>query len=87
MNKTWQLQDAKNRLSELVEGAEKGDIQFISKRGKLTAVLLSLSEFQKLRSQKEKKSLSSFFEDSPLYSVDLEKSLDRDKDRPRETEL
>jgi antitoxin Phd len=45
---TWQLQEAKNRLSELVETSLNKGPQTISRRGKNTAVLLSYDEYQKL---------------------------------------
>lgn len=53
INMTWQLQDAKNRFSEVVETSLSKGPQVISRRGKNTAVLLSYGEYQKL-TQKRK---------------------------------
>lgn len=81
MHKVWPLQDAKNRLSELVENAVNEGPQRISKRGKTTVIVLAIDEYDRLRRGKE--SLVDFFRRSPLHDVPLE----RDKDLPREVDL
>lgn len=83
MEKNWQLQDAKNRFSELVEKAIKLGPQMVTKRGVKTVVVLSFDEYQKLT--KPKTDLIDFFKTSPLYGVELD--LERNKDLPREVEL
>ena len=45
----WQLQDAKNKFSELVERAAEGEPQVVTKRGKRTAVLVSAQEYARLK--------------------------------------
>jgi len=50
---TWQLQDAKNKLSEVVNTSILKGPQFISRRGKNTAVLLSYEEYQELISKRK----------------------------------
>ena len=45
---TWQIQEAKNRLSEVVECSLKQGPQTITRHGKPTAVVLSFSEYKKL---------------------------------------
>lgn len=49
---TWQLQDAKNRLSELVETTLTDGPQVITRRGRDTAVLISYADYQKLVQKK-----------------------------------
>ena len=44
----WQLQEAKARLSELVEQAQVNGPQFITRHGTKRAVLLSPNEYQRL---------------------------------------
>ncbi|PZO58558.1 MAG: prevent-host-death protein [Phormidesmis priestleyi] len=44
----WQLQEAKNKFSQLVKAADEGVPQFITVRGKQTAVILSAAEYKKL---------------------------------------
>ena len=44
----WQIQEAKNRLSELVECSLSNGPQMITKHGKPTAVVVSFEEFKQL---------------------------------------
>jgi prevent-host-death family protein len=78
MNEIWQLQDAKNKFSEVISRALKQGPQLITKHGKKTAVVLSYSEYEKLRKSQGK--LSEFFQNSPLAGIELT----RDKSLPRE---
>lgn len=47
--RVWQLQDAKNKFSELVERAARGEPQVVTKRGKRAAVLMSAEEYVRLK--------------------------------------
>lgn len=46
--RVWQLQDAKNRLSRVVDEAQRGGPQIITRRGRETAVVLSFQEYRRL---------------------------------------
>ena len=81
MARIWQLQEAKNKLSEVVEEALKHGPQVITKRGVETAIVLSYAEYRKL--QLAQQSLSSFFRSSPLVDFDL--ALIRDTTSNRES--
>ena len=83
MKATWALQDAKNRLSEVVDKAVGEGPQTITRRGKETAVVVSIDDFRKLMTGQE--DLVSFFRNSPLSGAGL--VLDRDSDPGREIEL
>jgi antitoxin Phd len=83
MSKQWQLQDAKNRLSRLVEEAKSSGPQTITVRGKPTVVVLSVHDYQKLRHRPQK--LSAFFAQSPLKGVEID--LTRSQELPRAIEL
>jgi prevent-host-death family protein len=80
MNTVWQLQDAKNKLSEVVERALRDGPQLITRRGEKTVIVISYEEY--LRMKKSQLKLSEFFRASPLTKVDLD--LRRDKSFPRE---
>jgi len=69
MKDDWQLQDAKNRFSEVVDLALTQGPQSITRHGKKTAVLLSYHDFQKLK--RRQGSLADFFHASPLGELDL----------------
>jgi len=83
LNNLWQLQDAKNRFSNLVDKAKNYGPQIVTKHGKETVVVLSIAEYKKL--VKPKMNLIKFFQKSPLsdYNIDFE----RNKELPREITL
>ncbi|CAB3395577.1 MAG: type II toxin-antitoxin system Phd/YefM family antitoxin [Kyrpidia sp.] len=83
MDKTWQLQDAKNRLSELVHKAMRNGPQMITVRGKPAVVVVSVQEYERL--VRPKTSLVEFFRSSPLVGVELD--AERLRDHPREAGL
>ena len=45
----WQLKEAKNRFSAVVEAAVAGDPQRVTKRGKPAVVVLAVGEYERLR--------------------------------------
>jgi antitoxin Phd len=79
----WQLQEAKNKLSEVIHTAQTSGPQTITVRGKDTAVLISAEDYQKLTHKKN--SLLRFFQDSPLAEVELD--FTRSKENARDIEL
>jgi prevent-host-death family protein len=81
MSRVWQLQEAKNKFSEVVEEALSHGPQLITKRGVEAVIVLSYAEYRTLLLSRKK--LSSFFRDSPLVDAGLD--LTRDSSRPRDT--
>jgi antitoxin Phd len=79
MSRTWQLQEAKNKFSEVVEEALTQGPQVITKRGVEAVIVLAYTDYQKLILQQQR--LSTFFRESPLASEDLD--LQRDKSAGR----
>jgi prevent-host-death family protein len=49
MDKTWQLQDAKSRFSEVVERASQGEVQIVTKHGQNTVAIISYQEYASWR--------------------------------------
>jgi prevent-host-death family protein len=80
MIKIWQLQEAKNKLSRVIENAVNSGPQIITKRGVEVAIVISYAEYQKMIASRG--SLSAFFRDSPLVGADLH--FDRDKSDVRQ---
>jgi prevent-host-death family protein len=76
----WQLQDAKNRFSEIVKKALREGPQVVTRRGKKTVVIMSIEQYQSL--VRPKINIVDFFQESPLRGEDLD--LMRRKDRARE---
>lgn len=80
---TWPLQEAKNRLSEVVENAVNQGPQVITRRGVETAVVLSIDDYRKMCQPET--DLVDFFRASPLANVELD--LERDQDTGRRVDL
>ncbi|MBT8367126.1 MAG: type II toxin-antitoxin system Phd/YefM family antitoxin [Deltaproteobacteria bacterium] len=76
----WQLQDAKNRFSEVVNKALRDGPQVVTRRGKKTVVVMSVEQYQIL--VRPKVNIVDFFQESPLRGEDLD--LTRNKDSARE---
>ena len=83
MKRTWQLQDAKNKFSEVVECALNEGPQTVTRRGKNTVVVLSCAEYDRL--QRGKGDLVEFFRKSPLRGMDFD--AERLRDLPRDVTL
>jgi len=82
-NNIWQLQEAKNRFSELVNKAIDEGPQVVTRRGEQVVVVVSNDAYKKLL--KSQSSLLEFFRQSPLVGVEVD--LERDRSLPRETRL
>ena len=74
MAHVWQLQEAKNKLSEVVEAALTDGPQVITRRGAETAIVLSYADYRKLLLTQKR--LSDFFRESPLVGVELDLARD-----------
>jgi antitoxin Phd len=81
MNIRWQLQEAKNKFSEVVDKAISTGPQEITRHGKKTAVVLSFEEYRRLR--RRTSSIAEFFHRSPLRGI----HLGRQGDFPRDVHL
>jgi prevent-host-death family protein len=80
MARVWQLQEARNKLSQVVEEAISHGPQVITKRGVEVVIVLSYPEYRKILSMQ--KPLSVFFQESPLAEETLE--LARHKQHPEQ---
>lgn len=83
--RTWQLQEAKARLSEVIKKAAKEGPQTITMRGEPTAVVISRDEYERLRRPKE--SLVAFMRKSPLYGVEIDVKREQTPSREHCDEL
>ena len=83
LNNLWQLQDAKNKFSNLVDKAQNFGPQIVTKHGEEAVVVLSISEYKKLI--KPKMNIIKFFQKSPLSDFDID--FKRRKELPREITL
>jgi prevent-host-death family protein len=79
----WQLQEAKNRFSELVERAVTSGAQVITKHGRPVAVLISTEEYDKLAEPRPREKLIDILRRCPEKDFVIEKS----RGLPREVDL
>ena len=77
----WQLQDAKARLSELVRFVKKEPVA-ITVHGLIEAIVISTSDFSKLKPQL---TLGQLLDKSPLKGLDI--TFERDRSLPKDTNL
>jgi antitoxin Phd len=85
---TWQVQQAKSRLSEVIEDANTKGPQIISRHGTDRAVVLSINDFDKLTKAKAEESQKNFIEfllsgpkfedDDPIF--DIERTIDPERE-------
>ena len=71
----WQLQEAKNRFSQVVERALEQGPQIITRHGIEAVIVLSYQEYRRMLLSQSK--LSEFFRDSPLAGGALDLSRDK----------
>ena len=83
MENIWQLQEAKNKFSQLVEKAQHEGPQFVTKHGKESVVVLSVEEYKKI--VKPKSNLFQFIQTSPLSKTLID--IERDKSLARNIEI
>jgi len=79
----WQLQEAKNKLSQVVKEAQTSGPQTITERGREVAVVLSMDDYRRLA--QKGKGLADFLMDSPLGNSGVE--IERDQDFGRDIDL
>ncbi|MDR1248362.1 MAG: type II toxin-antitoxin system Phd/YefM family antitoxin [Treponema sp.] len=80
---TWQLQDAKAKLSALIKSAAQSP-QIITIRGEGTAVVISMDKYRELTEPLQ--TLWELFQNSPFADVELEE-MPRDPEEMRDINL
>jgi len=79
----WQVQQAKQQFSRLVDQARAEGPQVVTRHGKEVAVVLDVEEYRRLRGVRS--SFKEFLRGPPYVEVDHR--LERDRDPGREIEL
>lgn len=81
MSLAWQLQEAKNRLSEVVDRALAEGPQVVTRRGEAVVVVVSYEEWKKKTGARP--SFKDFLRKAPIADLDLT----REQDAGREIDL
>jgi len=72
----WQVQEAKQRLSEVLRAAEGGQPQVISRRGEEVAVVIDISTYRRLQGVDIE--FADFLRHGPSFEdLELERSTER----------
>lgn len=79
----WQVQEAKQRFSEVLRAAEAGEPQIVTKHGEAVAVVIDIAEYRRLRG--ESMSFMDYLRVDAVADADIE--VDRRVDLPRDVDL
>lgn len=83
MRVAWQIQQAKQRFSELVERAQREGPQRVTKHGRDAVVVVAAAEYDRLT--RPRRSLIQLVREAPSALGELE--LDRQQDTGRDVDL
>jgi prevent-host-death family protein len=67
MDGRWQLQEAKQRFSELIRSVEVDGPQFVTRHGEEVAVVIDIVEYRRLRG--DTRDLKEFLQFGPHFDV------------------
>jgi prevent-host-death family protein len=79
----WQVQEAKQRFSEVLRAAKSGEPQIVTRHGEEVAVVIDIAEYRRLRG--ESVGFMDYLRAEPYTDVDLE--AERARDLPRDIDL
>jgi len=79
----WQVQEAKQRFSEVLRAAESGEPQIVTRHGEEVAVLIDIAQYHHLKGQSV--GFMEYLRSEPLLDADLE--IERPADPPRTVDL
>ncbi|MDP9792103.1 prevent-host-death family protein [Catenuloplanes nepalensis] len=81
----WQVQEAKQRFSEVLRAAETGEPQIVTKHGEEVAVVIDIAAYRRLKG--EQVGLMEYLRVDPLDDVDLDAEIGRTGEPPRDIDL
>ncbi|NUT52469.1 MAG: type II toxin-antitoxin system Phd/YefM family antitoxin [Saccharothrix sp.] len=75
MNGHWQLQEAKQRFSELIRSVETDGPQFVTRHGEEVAVVIDIAEYRRLRGGGD--DFKAFLRSAPDAEFEIDRSSAR----------
>jgi prevent-host-death family protein len=82
MGRRWQLQEAKQRLSELIRAVERDGPQFVTRHGRAVAVIVDIDEYRNLVGADDLKSFLISGPDLDELEIERDDRLARAVDLP-----
>jgi prevent-host-death family protein len=79
----WQVQEAKQRFSEMLRAAESGEPQIVTRHGEEVAVMIDIAQYHHFQGQSVR--FMDYLRSEPLLDADLE--IERASDAPRTVDL
>ncbi len=79
----WQLQEAKAKLSEVIQRARKEGPQQVTVRGKPAAIIVSAEEYEAMKRRRPR--FVELVRSSPLVGMELD--IERDRSPARDADL
>ena len=73
MRDRWQLQEAKQRFSELIRSVEADGPQVVTRHGEDVAVVISIAEYRHLRHKGE--NFKAFLQSAPDLDLDINRPM------------
>ena len=73
MNSRWQLQEAKQRFSELIRSVEADGPQVVTRHGEDVAVVISIAEYRHLRPEGE--NFKAFLQSAPDLDLEINRPV------------
>jgi antitoxin Phd len=67
----WQLQEAKAKLSEVIDSAESSGPQVITRRGVEAAVVVPIEQWRKMQQKKRKRTLLEVLQSGPQFDLQI----------------
>lgn len=84
----WQVQEVKQRLSEVLRAAESDGAQFVTRHGKEVAVVLSIDDYHRLRGGRRYKDFDDWLLNGPKSDELADAIADiRDRSLPRKVDF
>ncbi|HEX5201359.1 type II toxin-antitoxin system Phd/YefM family antitoxin [Paractinoplanes rhizophilus] len=85
----WQVQEAKQRFSELLRAAATGEPQIVTRHGEEIAVVMTMTEYRRLRDEDQQPTLVEYLLKRPAEGAALDDDfhLERDRGRRRDEDL
>ena len=80
--RSWSVQDARARFSEVIDAALRGQPQRVARRGKDAVVIVSEAEWNRLMPSAPKMTLGEFLTTYPLAPEDIDLTATRRRPRP-----
>jgi prevent-host-death family protein len=72
MHSHWQLQEAKQRFSELIRSVEADGPQFVTRHGEEVAVVVSIADYRHLQNAGE--DFKTFLQSAPDVDLEIRRS-------------